>query len=109
MASDLETALNRLEQKVALNGQALANNTRTLDRLYELVSGNGDGRSLASRLIALEQKQELQRQQNVNLITDIGKLKTQQLAWRNQAIGISATISFIIGIGLTLWNIIATL
>jgi hypothetical protein len=104
---EIERVLHRLENAVALQGQQLQQNTLQTSRLYELVAGNGDGRGLVSRIISLEQKQERQRQTNANLLSELGKLKIQQHAWRNQAIGISATISFIIGIGLTIWNIIA--
>jgi inorganic triphosphatase YgiF len=106
MASDLEIALNRLEQKVALNGQALTNNTRTLERLYELVAGNGDGRSLAVRTIAVEQKLEAQRAQIATLNTRMARLSEQQAAWKNRAIGISATVSLIWLTGLAIWNIL---
>lgn len=96
MAEKVEQAIHQLEQAVALQGQELRRNSVTLARLVDLVSGNGDGRSLIIRIVTLEQTNEQQRQQIAELITRTTHMSRQQHAWRNQAIGISLTISILI-------------
>lgn len=102
----LEEAIHRLESAVALQGQQLQQNSKQLARLTELVAGNGEGRSLAVRVIGAEQKAEVHRQQITELITRVTFLSEQQRAWRNQAIGISAAVSLLWILGLAFWNII---
>lgn len=89
-----------------MQGQQLQQNTNQLSRLYELVAGNGDGRSQAVRLITAEQKIESQRILIVDLTTKVARLTHQQAAWRNQAIGISATVSLFWFVGIVLWNLL---
>ena len=103
MASDLENAIHRIEKTTALLAQQTDSNTNQLARLLNIVTGNGDGRSHVLRLVALEQQSEIQRQQIAELLTRTAAIKSQQSAWRNQAIGISAIISLLIaGAALTI-------
>ena len=106
MTHDLENAIHRLEKAVAIQGQQLELNSKQLARLYEIVAGNGDDRSLAVRVIGIEQKLEVQRQQITELISRAAVLSQQQRAWRNQAIGISVTVSLLWIVGLAIWNIV---
>ena len=61
---------------------------------------------ISAEVIGLEQKNEVQRQQITELISRAAVLAQQQRAWRNQAIGISVTVSLLWIAGLAIWNII---
>lgn len=102
----IEEAIHRLEKAVAIQGQQLDLNTKQLARLAEIVAGNGSDKSLAVRVIGLEQRNEVQRQQITDLISQQAVLKAQQRAWRNQAVGISTAVSLLWIVGLAIWNII---